>query len=104
MAKITTRFNGAIDWEVYQEHLVNQIFKLLPLRDEGKDWERYLNGLLIELNGLEYLTEELNFISLLGKLAGLPFLTEEQIAQGYYKKIVFDSIHLAKSLSPKVGK
>ena len=59
--KIQTKYNGVIDFTLYQEHTVKNIFKILPLKEEGKDWKKYLEGLLVELNGFDSLLEEVYF-------------------------------------------
>lgn len=100
MAKVKTKYNGIIEWGMYQEHLVNQVFKILPLMEENKDWRRYLEGLLIEINGLHDLLTDVNFISILGKLNGLIQITEAQAKDGHLKKTVFDTIELVKSINP----
>lgn len=100
MQEVRTKYNGVIEWGLYQEHLVNQVFKILPLMEEGKDWRKYLDGLLIEVNGLHDLLTEISFISVLGKLNGLLLMPEEEVKKGKLKKIVFDSIELIKSIKP----
>ena len=37
-----TKYNGEVNINVYKEFLVKRIFKLLPLREEKKNWEKYL--------------------------------------------------------------
>lgn len=99
--KIRTKYSGLLEWTKYQEQLVANIFKLLPLMDEKRNWKRYLRGLLIELAGLDQLTDEIEFTSLNGKLEGLFLLSSEDIKNGEFKKIVFDSIGLAKKIQIK---
>lgn len=60
------------------ERIINQIFKLLPMREEGEDWQSPLRNLIIELIGLdELLLESVDFFSLLCKLEALLTLTSE---------------------------
>lgn len=50
----------------------NQIFKLLPMREEEKDWQKPLCTLLLELVGMASLFREQNtLLSLVSKLEGL---------------------------------
>lgn len=100
MKQIETKYNGVLPWESYQQYLVNQVYKILPLMEEEKDWKRFVEGLIVELIGLEELTTNISFISLLGRLQGLTRLTQDQIDDDLFKKTIFDSIDLVKSLEP----
>lgn len=76
--------------------LVNQIWKLLPMRENEEDWQKQLNTVLNELHGLHKLFgDQLNFLILLSKLEGL-----EQ-AENFmsYRLIVFSSISLLTELA-----
>ena len=97
--KIETKYNGLIDFDLYKEHAVKNIFKILPLKEEGKDWEKYLTGLLVELNGFHSLNENINFISLVARLEGLFIIPNNDM--GLFRKTVFDCIDLLKKISPK---
>lgn len=97
--KIETKYQGLVDFELYKEHTVKNIFKVLPLREEKKEWEKYLQGLLLELSGFDSLIGEAYFISLLAKLEGLLTLTEEEMP--LFRKTVFDSIDLLKKIDLK---
>lgn len=58
--------------------ITNQIFKLLPSREEGGDWQSPLNNLIIEIGGMaELLEDQTALFSLLCKLEALNKLTEE---------------------------
>lgn len=96
--KIQTKYNGTIDFALYQEHTVKNIFKILPLKEEGKDWEKYLEGLLVELSGFDALIEEVYFTALLSKLEGLLTIPDEDMS--LFRKTVFDSIDLLKKIQP----
>lgn len=99
--KITTKYNGVIDLYLYQEYCIKSIFKILPLMEEGKEWKKYLRGFLLELSGIENLTMEVNFISLIGRLEGLLLLDPDpnnDEDKDFFKKIIFDSIDLVKKM------
>ncbi len=52
--------------------LINQIWKLLPMRENEEDWQKQLDNVLIELRGLHIMFgDQLNFLILLSKLEGL---------------------------------
>lgn len=95
MRKIMTKFESEINFDIYSEYLVKSIFKLLPLKEEDKDWEKYLDGLMVEVSGMsELLLEEINLIVLLAKLEGLRTVEEHSL----FRKIIFDSIDLIKKI------
>lgn len=76
--------------------LVNQIWKLLPMRENEEDWQKQLNTVLNELHGLHKLFgDQLNFLILLSKLEGLE-QTENFMS---YRLIVFSSISLLTELA-----
>jgi hypothetical protein len=90
-----TKYNGEVNINVYKEFLVKRIFKLLPLREEKKNWEKYLCGLMVELAGMSALVDDIDYITLSAKLEGLVTVAEDVDA---FKKTVFDCIHLAKRI------
>ena len=60
------------------EKNLDQIFKLLPSREEGGDWETPLQNLIIELGGMaSLLFDQVDLLRLLSKMEGLKTLTEE---------------------------
>lgn len=76
--------------------LVNQIWKLLPMRENDENWQKQLNSVLNELHGLaKIFGEKLNFLILLSKLEGLSqtdnFMT--------YRVVVFSAISLLTELA-----
>lgn len=55
------KYNVEIDDNAIEKNLdriTNQIFKLLPNREEGGDWESPLQNLIIELTGMSRLVED----------------------------------------------
>jgi hypothetical protein len=55
---VIAKYNIEFDNEAVKKNLdriTNQIFKLLPSREEGGDWETPLQNLILELTGLEIL-------------------------------------------------
>ena len=86
---------STLDIEQYKKALVNKTFKILPLREESKDWQRYLEGLIVEISGAQKLFDEnVDFIILLSKLQGLYEIEELAL----FRKVIFDSITLINSL------
>lgn len=70
----------------------NQVYKLLPLKEEGEDWERQLNKIYREMNGLKTVSvsDDVAMITILGKLGSLS--SEEDFA--IYRKTVFEILSL----------
>lgn len=93
---VKTKYNGYVDLEVYKEQSVKKIYKILPLKDEEKDWDSYLEGLLIEFSGFDNLVSEISFLSLISKLEGLFNVPIDN--PRLFRKIVFDSIDLVKKI------
>lgn len=79
--------------------LVNQIWKLLPMREHEEDWQRQLNSVLVELRGLyELFGDQLDFLVLITKLEGLR--TEQNFM--VYRVTIFSSITLLTELNGKL--
>lgn len=80
------------------DRIINQIFKLLPLREEGGDWEAPLHNLILEVGGMnKLLSDQTILFSLLCKMEALTVLTEEEdyIA---FRKLIFECLGLLKQL------
>ena len=68
------------------ERITNQIFKLLPSREEGNDWQTPLDNLIIEVAGMaELLKDHCDLFSLLCKMESLLNLTKEEEFLNYHK-------------------
>jgi len=84
------------DESKYKRVLVNMVYKLLPLREEGTDWIKYLDSLILEIKGFGYIFENddsVSFIRLLSKLEGLRDLVEDSDFM-LYRKIIFECTNL----------
>lgn len=83
--------------------LINQIYKLLPNREENIDWETPLSTIIEELSGMDKLL--LNFhdilFPLLCKLEGLYDLVEEEDFF-LYRRTIFECLNLLSSLKERV--
>lgn len=80
------------------DRITNQIFKLLPSREEGGDWKVPLQNLIIEVAGMsELLIDQVNLFSLLCKMEGLLSLDgEEDFLQ--FRKTIFECLGLLNEL------
>lgn len=75
--------------------LINQIWKLLPMRENNEDWQRQLESVLNELYGLRRMFgDQLDFLVLISKLEGLPQIENFMT----YRVAVFSSISLLTEL------
>ena len=75
--------------------ITNQIYKLLPSREEGLDWQKPLETLIEELSGLDRLLlyDTPTFLTLLCKLEGLFILTQEEDFL-LYRRTIFECLSL----------
>ena len=69
------------------DRITNLIFKLLPSREEGGEWQIPLKNLIVELSGMSRLLNNKELFSLLCKLEGLLTITEEDDFLEYRKTI-----------------
>lgn len=77
--------------------LTNQLWKLIPMRENEENWLGQLETVIIELVGLNAIfTKQNNFIVLLSKLEGLKTV---EIEFGTYRKTVFEAISLLREMS-----
>lgn len=81
------------------KRLLNQIYKLLPSREEGNDWNKPLETIVEELSGMSRLFTDHHKIlfSLISKLEGLFLLTKEDDF-ALYRRVIFDSLGLVGEL------
>lgn len=94
---IVTKYNKKFsqeDWQLYLKKTKNDVFKLLPLREEGLDWKKHLQTVLIELSGLNRLIFEYKLISIMSKLESLNELEEFYL----YRKTIFEILSLLDGL------
>lgn len=88
-----------LDSKQLKKIYINLIYKLLPLREEGKDWRGFLVSLIQEIDGAANITDKLDnaiMFRLISKLNGLLFLTSEEDFNDY-RKIIFQCIKLLGS-------
>lgn len=80
------------------DRIINQIFKLLPFREEGGDWETPLHNLILEVGGMsKLLGDQTILFSLLCKMEALTTLTEENDYLDF-RKLIFECLGLLKQL------
>lgn len=78
--------------------LTNQIFKLLPNREEGGDWETPLQNIILEITGMKELwIDQVNLFPLLCRLEALLVLKNENDFLAF-RKIIFESLGLMNNI------
>lgn len=84
------------------EKITNQIFKLLPLREEGGDWQSPLENLILEIVGMsKLLSDHTDLFPLLCKMEALLTLTKEDDFLAF-RKLIFECLGLCNSLKKVV--
>lgn len=85
------------------KRITNQIYKLLPNREEGIDWETPLTTIMEELSGMNRLVSDCQdiYLTLLSKLEGLFVLTEEKDFF-LYRRTIFECLSLTNSIMKKL--
>ena len=74
-----------------KKRLVNQLWKLIPMREKDEDWKKQLSVVCIEISGLNKIfVSDLSFLILLSKLEGL----EDAKEFSDYRRTVFEAIGL----------
>ena len=95
-----TKYNFDVPIEVIElniKRLTNQLWKLIPMRENGEDWEKQLKTVTLEIAGLnEVFLSFPQFLQLLSKLEGLQY-TETEF--DFYRKTVFESINLLQEIN-----
>lgn len=79
------------DYNLNIKRLTNQIYKLLPMREEKQEWQKFLEMLMFEIEGLDALLgNQANFLPLVSKLESL-FLIDDFVL---YRKTIFECLGL----------
>lgn len=82
--------------------ITNQIFKLLPNREEGNDWETPLQNLIVEISGFNsLLQDQTDLFHLLCKLEALLTLTKEEDFL-MFRKTIFECLGLCNAVKKEV--
>ncbi len=97
---VTTKLNINISKESFSSdinRLTNQLWKLIPMKENGENWLEQLNTVIIEIRGLsEIFASNDKFLILLSKLEGLR--VSDDIGFSTYRKTVFESISLLREM------
>lgn len=95
-----TKYNFDIldkNFQVDINRLTNQLWKLIPMRENSEDWKSQLETVLIEIVGLnEIFNFDERYLILLSKLEGIK---SSEVSFFTYRKTVFESITLLREIA-----
>lgn len=75
------------DWiyEGYTNKMKNKLFGCLCERENGREWESYLDSILVELAGVPEESRTIEFYTIYFKLSSCRYLSYK-----YFRKTIFD--------------
>ena len=101
MIDTLTKYDFEISAEVFEKNIVrltNQMWKLIPMRENNEDWQKQLDTVILEIAGLnEIFVENPQFLQLLAKLEGIKAMAAVTDFP-LYRKTVFEAIGLLRGL------
>lgn len=80
--------NGQVR-EAYNNKLKSKLFGLLCEREKGREWEKFLDSILIELMGYSEEEKTIDYYILFHKLSTLKYLRYD-----YFRGTIFDCMDL----------
>ena len=96
---MTTKYNFEFSQEEVNKEIIrltNQLWKLIPMRENNEDWDKQLETVIIDIAGKdEIFLHNSQFLQLLSKLEGLRL---QDIEFSIYRKTVFECINLINEL------
>ena len=103
-----TKYGLDVSQEVIDRQIrkiVNQVYKLLPMRQEGRDWKKPLQTSIEELSGMKRLfpKEDDLFFLILCKMEGLFSLNRDD-DMPLYRRVIFECLGLLNILDQNVDK
>ena len=78
-------------FDAYRNKLKGRLYGLLCEKEKNGDWEKFLDSIIIELEGLG--ANSINYWSIMGKLNSLRRLNYE-----YFRKTIFECMNLIGGL------
>lgn len=100
------KYNIDIKFDIIAQRfqgLINQIYKLLPTRQQGGDWKKSLQTILQELAGMQNILkcgDQQIFFILLNKLEGL-FSLQTDESFFCYRRVIFECLNLMGTIKNK---
>lgn len=87
---------SVIKKEVYSAYLnkmKNKLYGLLREKERKREWEKFLDTIIIELYGFPETSRTINYYTLFYKLSSLRYLD-----YSYFRKTIFECMNLVDSL------
>lgn len=88
------------------DRLVGQIFRLLPAREEGEDFLKPMDTIIVELSGLADIVDDsrlTNLLSLISKLRGLRSMGVDSDFM-LYRRTILEACSLMSKLRDSFGR
>lgn len=97
-----TKYNLNVSCETLSQSLkrnINLVYKLLPMREEGNDWEKPLETIIEELVGMNRLLIDLqsDLFPIICKLEGLFSLVDKE-DMALYRRTIFECLTLLSKI------
>lgn len=84
------------------QRLVNQTWKLIPMREHNEDWRKQLYSVIIEVRGLHRIFgDQLDFLILLSTLEGLNDEQESPFME--YRAAVFSATSIISEMARQLN-
>ena len=98
---VSTKYDFSISKELVQTNinrLTNQLWKLIPMRENEENWRKQLDTVTLEVVGLnEIFLSYPQFLQLLSKLEGLQ--KSEDVEFDLYRKTIFEAINRLQEIN-----
>jgi hypothetical protein len=99
----SNKYNLDVSSEVFStslKRIINLVYKLLPMREEGQDWTKPLETIIEELVGMNRLLIGLqpNLFPIICKLEGLYSLIDEK-DMSLFRRTIFECLSLLGKLN-----
>lgn len=75
--------------QAYRDKLKNRLYGLLCEREKEGEWEKFLDGLLIELYQFDEESKTINYYRLIEKLSKMKYLRFS-----YFRPLIFECMNL----------
>jgi hypothetical protein len=79
--------------EAYINKLKDKLYGLLCEFEKGREWEKFLDSILIELNGFDIEEKTIDWYTLYHKISNLRYLRYE-----YFRSTIFECMNLFNRL------
>ena len=89
-----TKYNSACPTNFLEKdikRLSNQIWKLIPMRENEENWKKQLDTVINEIAGLNEIFLSLDYLILLSKLEGLRVINSDF---SFFRKTIFEALEL----------